>query len=43
MSIPLGTNIRRLREAQGMTQRQVAYTLRVSTQAVSKWERVDSR
>ena len=39
MSIPLGTNIRRLREAQGMTQRQVAYTLRVSTQAVSKWER----
>lgn len=35
---PIGQNIRRLRLADGMTQRQLAYQLRVSTQAVSKWE-----
>ena len=39
MSIPLGSNIKRLRLAHGMTQRQVAFGLRVSVQAVSKWER----
>lgn len=36
---PIGQNIRNLRLADGMTQRQLAYHLRVSTQAVSKWER----
>lgn len=36
---PVGQNIRRLRLAHGMTQRQLAYELRVSMQAVSKWER----
>ena len=36
---PIGQNIRRLRLANGVTQRQLAYKLRVSMQAVSKWER----
>ena len=36
---PVGQNIRNLRLACGMTQRQLAYKLRVSMQAVSKWER----
>lgn len=36
---PLGRIIRRLRLEKNMTQRQVAYRLRVSVQAVSKWER----
>lgn len=36
---PLGQNIRRLRLSRNMTQRQLAYHLRVSMQAVSKWER----
>jgi len=36
---PIGQNIRRLRLANGITQRQLAYKLRVSMQAVSKWER----
>ncbi len=36
---PLGQNIRRLRLSRDMTQRQLAYHLRVSMQAVSKWER----
>ena len=36
---PIGQNIRRLRLAGGITQRQLAYKLRVSMQAVSKWER----
>jgi len=36
---PVGQNIRCLRIANGMTQRQLAYKLRVSMQAVSKWER----
>ena len=38
MSIPIGANIRSLRKKKGMTQRQVAHCLRVSIQAVSKWE-----
>ncbi len=36
---PIGENIRRLRLSYGMTQRQLAYYLKVSMQAVSKWER----
>lgn len=36
---PLGQNIRSLRLSRNMTQRQLAYYLKVSTQAVSKWER----
>ncbi len=39
MDIPLGRNIRQLRLEAGMTQRQLAFHLRVSVQAVSKWER----
>ena len=39
MGIPIGKNIRRLRIAHGLTQRGLAHHLRVSTQAVSKWER----
>ena len=39
MEIPLGRNIRRLRLEHGMTQRQLAWHLLVSVQAVSKWER----
>lgn len=39
MGIPLGINIRKMRLERGMTQRQLAYRLRVSVQAVSKWER----
>ena len=39
MEIPLGENIRRLRKLHHVTQRQLAYALRVSVQAVSKWER----
>ena len=39
LSIPLGVNIKKLRLATGMTQRQLAYQLRISVQAVSKWER----
>ena len=39
MSIPLGVNIKKMRLATGMTQRQLAYQLRISVQAVSKWER----
>ena len=38
MKIPLGTNIKRLRLRCGMTQRELANHLNVSTQAVSKWE-----
>ena len=38
MQIPLGRNIRHLRMAKGMTQRQLADHLHVSVQAVSKWE-----
>ena len=39
LEIPVGRNIRRLRKERNMTQRQVAWHLRVSVQAVSKWER----
>ena len=39
LEIPLGRNIRRLRLARNMTQRELAWHLRVSVQAVSKWER----
>ncbi len=39
MEIPLGQNIRRLRIEKNMTQRELAYHLHVSAQAVSKWER----
>ncbi len=39
MDIPLGKNIRRLRIGQGMTQSDLAKSLGVSVQAVSKWER----
>ena len=38
-SISLGQNIRRLRLSQNMTQRELAWHLSVSMQAVSKWER----
>ena len=38
MNIPLGENIRRLRLARNLTQRVLAHHLRVSEQAVSKWE-----
>lgn len=38
VEIPIGQNIRRLRGGCGMTQRELAHHLRVSTQAVSKWE-----
>ena len=39
MEIPLGRNIRRLRVSQQLTQRELAFHLRVSVQAGSKWER----
>jgi len=39
LETPLGRNIRRLRMEKNMTQRQLAWHLRVSIQAVSKWER----
>ena len=39
MDIPIGENIRRLRTEHNMTQRELAYHLHVSEQAVSKWER----
>lgn len=38
MEIPIGQNIRRMRLERGMTQRELAHHLRVSVQAVSKWE-----
>lgn len=38
MDIPLGNNIRRLRRARQMTQRELAWHLGVTVQAVSKWE-----
>jgi transcriptional regulator with XRE-family HTH domain len=39
LEIPLGRNIRQLRLERNMTQRQLAWHLSVSVQAVSKWER----
>ena len=38
LEIPVGRNIRRLRKERNMTQRQLAWHLCVSVQAVSKWE-----
>ena len=38
VEIPIGQNIRRKRLERGMTQRELAHHLRVSVQAVSKWE-----
>jgi transcriptional regulator with XRE-family HTH domain len=38
LNIPLGENIRRLRQENELTQRVLAHHLRVSVQAVSKWE-----
>lgn len=38
MEIPIGKNIRRMRLEKGMTQRELAHHVRVSVQAVSKWE-----
>ena len=38
-ALPVGRNIRRLRMERNMTQRELAWHLRVSVQAVSKWER----
>jgi len=39
MKLHIGYHIKRLRLLHGMTQQQMAERLRVSTQAVSKWER----
>jgi DNA-binding XRE family transcriptional regulator len=39
LEIPLGRNIRRLRMERNMTQRELAWHLKISVQAVSKWER----
>lgn len=38
MDLPIGKNIKELRISAGLTQRALAYKLRVSVQAVSKWE-----
>ena len=38
MELNIGTNIKRLRQAKGITQEQLAELLSVSTAAVSKWE-----
>ncbi len=38
MNLPIGKNIKQLRISKGLTQRALAYKLRVSVQAVSKWE-----
>lgn len=38
MNLPIGKNIKELRISAGLTQRALAYKLRVSVQAVSKWE-----
>ena len=34
----IGRNIKRLRDAKGLTQEQIAQALNVTFQAVSKWE-----
>ncbi|MBQ8895195.1 MAG: helix-turn-helix transcriptional regulator [Clostridia bacterium] len=36
--LPIGENIKRLRIGAGLTQRAMAYRLKISIQAVSKWE-----
>ena len=38
MELQIGTNIRKLRIQRSMTQREVANSLSVTVQAVSKWE-----
>ena len=38
----MGALLRRLRQETGLTQRELAQTLHVSAQAVSKWETGDS-
>lgn len=38
MNLPIGKNIKELRISADLTQRALAYKLRVSVQAVSKWE-----
>ena len=38
MELQIGSNIRKLRLRRSMTQREVATTLCVTVQAVSKWE-----
>ncbi len=39
MEITVGTNIKRLRTAKGITQEQLSVVMNVSCAAVSKWER----
>ena len=39
LSVELGSNIKKLRKEHKMTQRQLASQLKISVQAVSKWER----
>ena len=39
MKIRIGTNIKRLRSDNGITQEQLAEAMNVSCAAVSKWER----
>ena len=39
MALKLGENLRKLRKDKGITQEELAYTLGVSFQAISKWER----
>ncbi len=38
MELPIGKNIKRLSISRDLTQRALAYKLKVSVQAVSKWE-----
>ena len=38
MDLPIGKNIKALRQKAGLTQRALANDLQVSVQAVSKWE-----
>ncbi|MBR5286013.1 MAG: helix-turn-helix transcriptional regulator [Clostridia bacterium] len=38
MILPIGKNIKELRTSSGLTQRALAASLKVSVQAVSKWE-----
>ncbi|MBQ7848003.1 MAG: helix-turn-helix transcriptional regulator [Clostridia bacterium] len=38
MDLPIGKNIKELRQKAGLTQRALANDLQVSVQAVSKWE-----
>ena len=42
MVLKLGENLRNLRKDRGITQEELAYTLGVSFQAISKWERGES-